>query len=352
MSSALAWQTISVALFDERWDGQSNRSLMAICLPLTECLALFSLTHSEDKTLKVFRLPTLSAISVASIRATRHNVSDLLVVKPNKQLVVLTHGLRELPLEFLEETSNLVPDDDSIMDVDAEANERLHNPLIGHGGVVSVQDEVLSSITLRCKDGWTARTNINLMPQDILTCQALHILAQFLPADSHYSLHRSFLGLWLSRGLQSEFDCFTEALYKTFDLEYSTEATVVAPQNCSWHTLFKSQSHSRFSEDPVLRKLIVPPNLDTPSPSRHLRKPHKLLAPVLLALHTLGEDMRFMTHRYEDLLRLAPIICRIALIIRPEWADYWKRLCPGVIPSWPSPTTTGLYKLLDLSKHF
>jgi anaphase-promoting complex subunit 1 len=42
-------------------------------------------------------------------------------------------------------------------------------------------------------------------------------------------------------------------------------------------------------------------------------------------------------------LRFAPVLCRIALAIRPEWADYWKRLVPDAISSWPSPITSGMF---------
>ena len=66
-----------------------------------------------------------------------------------------------------------------------------------------------------------------------------------------------------------------------------------------------------------------------------------MLGPILYALHTMGEDMRLSPHRYEDLLRFASLICRIAIIIRPEWADYWKRLCPEAMAGWPSPAATG-----------
>ena len=137
-----------------------------------------------------------------------------------------------------------------------------------------------------------------------------------------------------------ELDCFFEALYEVFDLHD------FAPKNSSteadsWLTLSTSSSYSRFREDPVLRGLKLPPaKSPTPIPRRE-RAPHKYLSHVLQALHTLCEDLRFDTHHYDSVLRLAPIICHIALVIAPGWADYWKRLCPDAIPCWPSPETTG-----------
>jgi anaphase-promoting complex subunit 1 len=315
---------------------------MAICFPATEVLAVFALTHAEDGSLKVSRLPSFSAISIASVRATRWHISDLLIVKPDHQLAILTHGLRELPLETYQETTASIPDDS--MDVDAEAS----NPLVEHGGVVAVHEALDSSATLCCKDGWTTRANIGLLPQDFLTCQALRILDVALPADLHFALHQAFLEIWSSRGLPTyggvEFECFTQALYRTFDLEDLPESAAVSLENHPWIILSKSRSHFDFREDPVLKKLQVPLNPDTPRLARQSRKPHKLLALVLHALHTVGEDLRLMTLQYKTLLRLAPVICRIALIIRPEWADYWKRLFPDILSSWPSSATTGSCK--------
>ena len=188
------------------------------------------------------------------------------------------------------------------------------------------------------EDGWRALTTINLVPQDILTNQCLQILALTLPSETFFLLHRLFLEKWSSRNLSTsddvEFECFTDSLYSTFELD--TEVTALSSDY--WSMLGSSASHNRFREDPVLKGLNVPPN-----PSiilglkRSSHKPHDLLAAILYALHTLGENLRLMVHHYKSLVKLVPILCRIALAIRPEWADYWKRLCPDAIEGWPSP---------------
>ncbi|KAJ7050909.1 hypothetical protein C8F01DRAFT_1343574 [Mycena amicta] len=64
-----------------------------------------------------------------------------------------------------------------------------------------------------------------------------------------------------------------------------------------------------------------------------------LLAPILYAMHSMAEDLRLRIDHYKDLCRLAPVICRIALVVRPEWADYWKHLCPDAMTGWPHPST-------------
>ena len=62
----------------------------------------------------------IPAISIAPVRALRANISDLLVVKPDNSLLLLTHGLHEIPLS-------------------------LRNPN-AFGGVLSVKDGVETSV--------------------------------------------------------------------------------------------------------------------------------------------------------------------------------------------------------------
>jgi anaphase-promoting complex subunit 1 len=279
--------------------------------------------------LKVAPLCQLSALSAIPIRATRDNVLDLLVVQSDNRLTILTHGVRELPLELQQETLPY-----------ADVSGLLQGPLMFHKTMVSVQDTIHSSFTVIFDDGSTSRSSVNLVPQDKLTCQSLQVLALALPAENFFCLHHAFLETWSLRGLRTtddiEFDSFTVALFKTFDLENPPASPSV---DRVWPALSRTSTHYRFDEDPALKGLHRPPQMEPSTTSRSTRLPHKLLAPILYALHTLGEDIRLMVHRHESLLKLAPIICRIAIVIRPEWADYWKRLCPNALPVWPSPTT-------------
>jgi anaphase-promoting complex subunit 1 len=327
--SAAFWRNVSVALFDNRWDGTCERSLMAICLPQSQLLMKFSLRCNEENVLQAVLLRQDSAISVTSLRITRSNVWDLLVLKPDHQLAVFTHDNHELPIRI-----DHVCDEDRNIQMDAN----LPACTVDHGKIISVQAGPSFAVTAVFEDGWRALTTINLVPQDILTSKCLQILALTLPSDFFFSLHRLFLEQWSSRSLSTsdgvEFDCFTDSLYSVFDLD--TEVATLSSNY--WPMLGSSASHNRFREDPVLQGLKVPPN---PSilvvRKQSSRKPHKFLAAVLYALHTLGENLRLMVHHYKSLVELAPVLCRIALAIRPEWADYWKRLCPDATEGWPSP---------------
>lgn len=312
---------------------------MSICLPGTQSLLLFSLAPGEDNMLKATLLTELPAISATSIRATRENVWDLLVVKPDHQLVILTHGLRELRIEVGPNISRV---------------DRLISRHPEHGKVVSVQNGAFSSTTLLFEDGWKSRTAIDLVPQDPLTKQCLEILATTLPSESSFALHHAFLKQWSSHGLATsngvEFESFTRALYNEFGLDQPVKPLVASTKSHPWARLGGSASHFRFQEDPVLKELSLPLPPSLSQSSRRPPKAHKLLAPILYALHTLGEDLRLMVHRYESVLRLAPVIRHIALVIRPEWADYWTRLCPDATAIWPSPETAGVF-CTDLSRY-
>jgi anaphase-promoting complex subunit 1 len=314
---------------------------MAICIPAKQTLSIFSLTTQEVK-LKVAPLSQMSAISAISIRATRDNVWDLLVVKPDHSLCILSHGLREIPLSIQRDTPTDTFDDTG-MEVDADLGGGVVSaPVILHKAVVAVQDAVFSSCTLVFDNCSKSRTTIDLVPQDALTCQSLQVLALTLPADHSFALHAAFLKLWSLHGLitsaDDQFEYFNAALCQVFDLGDGMCEDVVG--EVPWNRLSRSQSCRRFSDDPVLKGLQLPSQFNLPGPSRHSRRPHHHLAPVLYALHTLAEGLRLTVDRYDALLKLAPLICRIAAVIRPEWADYWKRLCPGAMISWPSPTTT------------
>lgn len=330
--------SISVALFDQRWDGKANRTLMGVCLPATKRLFLFSLTRLEDQTMALSIEMELEAISIASIRATRDHVRDLLVLKPDGTLSVLTHGLYELPLQLAPRDTGR---DASAMDVDEACQ-----PAASADTIIGIKDVIDSSVTVTYSDDSSIRLTIDLMPRDTLARQCLRMMAVTLPKDSCFALHSCFLRKWSRRSFSNldnvEFDSFASALCETFELDdpAATTADVQAGNSTPWHALSASTSFTRFREDPVLKKLILPPTSSAPL-SRPMRKPHPLLPAILAALQNVAEDLRLMVSNYHALMRLIPVICKIAAIIRPEWVDFWKRLCPDAVEVWPSPHTEG-----------
>ncbi|KZP30121.1 hypothetical protein FIBSPDRAFT_777805 [Athelia psychrophila] len=332
-----AFSKISVALFDQRWDGKEERTHMGICLPSTESLLMFTLTRTPDETkmyttLKLNVLPPLTAISVTSVRSSRGSIHDALLVKPDGHAYLVTHGLREIPLQFKSKKPH-----SNLMAVDGNNVRK----------IVAVENASMSIVTLVHRDGTKSLASLDLTPSDPTTCQALHVLAQTLPSQQSFALHHAFLTAWSARGFATshgvEFECFESAFARVFDLD--NELPPAPPPN-AWQALNHSPYHDRFCADPALERLQLPAQKQAPVTPRRVRPAHPMLAPALYALHIMGEDMRVMRLRHEALLRLASLLCRIALIIRPEWADYWKRLCPDAMPGWPSSATT-IIEFLD-----
>ncbi|KAF4611458.1 hypothetical protein D9613_003815 [Agrocybe pediades] len=310
---AEAWQDISVSLFDDRFDGKDARSLLSICLPKSKNLLIYSFIQLPDRSSEVRPVAEIPALSATSIRATRGNVWDLLVVKPFGQLSLFTHGVREIPIDI-----------------------RNGHSALNLGPVDRVQDTKWGTTTLVYQNGQLSQVTFDIFPQDKLVIECFQLIALILPADTAFEIHRLFLDLWSTQAWATsenvEFQCLSSALYTVFGLDFEQKAEPTDP----WLRLSASQTHTHFSEDPAMRLLQGPPSTPLARAAANHAPPHPLLAPLLYGLHTLAEHLRLLIPRQRDLLRFAPIVCRIAVAVRPEWADYWKRLIPTVMSTWPS----------------
>ncbi|KAI0315112.1 hypothetical protein OF83DRAFT_1133590 [Amylostereum chailletii] len=335
---------ISVTTFDQRFDGKGERTLLAITLRLSKVLKIFSVFKTADKTLKVEPLVERTAVQAVPMRVTRDNVRDLLYISPAGELTVMTHGTHELPLVW--ERNRLrfsMPKSTgtgtSPMDVDSpshapSASEQLET--IRRSKFITLAN--LAQCHIHVHDGKTMfRTWVDYRTKDLLTTQCLQVLALTLPEDWMFALHESFLRRWDKRDFSLlegvEFQCFNSTVLEFFQLDTNTEekkSSIAAP----WERLSSTGSHFRFGDDPVFGDLQLPPKPRAVKHTPPLMRPHAHLTAILNALHTLGEDLRLMVHRHQDVLLLAKLICRIASVIRPEWVDYWKRFCPDATEGW------------------
>lgn len=117
----------------------------------------------------------MSAVSATALRATRNIAWDLLLVKPNGALVLLMHGLYELPIRVADRKD--VESDQ--MHVDGE------NSTITLGKkdiAITTCDSVLNAVTIGYEDGSEIRTTLSLFPPDVLTNCCLCALGATLPA--------------------------------------------------------------------------------------------------------------------------------------------------------------------------
>jgi len=276
------------------------------------------------------------------MRIMRSNIDDLLVAEPTGALAILTHGTQKYSASTVGITG-VIPH--------FHSSTRLSHPAAPmevdgagiHNRVVALRDPIRSAVTIELLDGSVSRATIDFTPKDLLTRQCLEVLALTLPSDWSFGLHVTFTDAWRSRRLscnpEAEFECFKGALFTILEIEpyQKDQARDLNP----WERLACSASFRRLEDDVVLSRLQLPqrPSLKATPPRK---RPHLLLAPVLNALHMLGEDLRLMVHRHDEVHRLASLICIIASIIRPEWADYWKRFCPNVTSGW----VHGMYHLV------
>ncbi|KAJ3503489.1 hypothetical protein NLJ89_g8410 [Agrocybe chaxingu] len=332
---AQAWQNIQVSVFDNRFDGKNSRCFMAVRLPTSKILQIFSITKMDDRTTQATPVSTMPALCATSLRATRGNVWDLLVIKAQGQLVLLTHGLREVPVELQYDAPRVTE-----MDMDISMTQ-------GHGAVIAACDTHWGTTTLIYEDGWKTCVTFDIFPQNKLVTEVLQLLALTLPTEVTFDLHRLFLEKWSTRAWSTarnvEFECLASALYTVFGLTVEEAQETFDP----WLRLAHSTSHEKHLEDPILRRLRRPPMKPLLRPVHTPGSSHPMLAPLLYGLHTLAEHLRLSIHRQADLLKFAPVICRIAAAVRPEWADYWKRLVPDAIGIWPSAFSTQAPEQLD-----
>ena len=322
---------ISAALFDQRFDGVRDHTLLAICMPSVPT-AVFLLTVQEaNKTVACDYLTTIDAVSVVPVGAARKEIWDLLAVKSDGSVTIFTHGLQELPIVLgIAPTGNTGSEE--------------KNALVPITGITSIKSACVSSVTLLC-GGQAYRGTFDMLPRDRLVNQALQALSLVVPTKDAFTIHLEFLRTWSLRNFSTssnlEFHALTYALIKMLDLGLSYPANRYASHSTDWEQFFSLSVNVRnFQDDPALQHLSLPAHLRSRQFALVAVNPNPLLAPVLYALHMLAEDLRLVVHRHDSLVLLVPLVCQIAHIIRPEWADYWKRLCPNIMPAWPSPSTT------------
>ncbi|TFK85353.1 hypothetical protein K466DRAFT_190984 [Polyporus arcularius HHB13444] len=310
---------ISVAAWDERWDGEKTRSLLAVCLRVTETL-VFSVERRDDHTMGARPVTQLPAHAVSTIRATRDSVADLLVLKPDGTLALLTHGTYEIPLSL--KLPNTPP---TSVDIPR---------------VAALEHAAYSSVTVQLADGLSARISLDLVARDHLVSDSMLMLSLLLPPDQFFRLHSTFLSRWSKRRysfiLGVEFEVLESSLLNLLGLEDEDEMDS-APLD-AWVQLASTESATKFREDPVLRKLQLPSSSIRRDRCKKTVKERNIYTGcVLHALHLVAEEKRVFLPSIEGLPRITPLICRLALVVRPEWADYWKRYCPSAMPSWPDP---------------
>ncbi|KAI0087606.1 hypothetical protein BDY19DRAFT_1058080 [Irpex rosettiformis] len=308
-----SWWDITFGIYDRRWDGEKERTQFALCLPWTSKATIIPLTKTKEKRVVAEAPVQVIAVSVAAMKILRPGIDDLLLVKPDGTLAVLSYGYHEFPL-------------------DAQMT----------GAISGLKAGVESSVALSRRHVLeSTRVTINLLPIIPHVQQVLLTLAMVLPLTEFSVLHHRFLSRWSTRRYAQDeetLDDICGAIVGFLGLDMAERAPPTSSN--PWDTLCNSPTAKRFANDIALRKLNFPRPQMAEDPPIHHKSVHKHHSSVLVGLHHLGQCFLLSTDRHKALMKLVPTICQLAYVVRPEWADYWKRLFPDVSGAWRSPQKT------------
>jgi anaphase-promoting complex subunit 1 len=325
--SAGDWANATVRVFDDRVEDTQRRFFLAVCFPQTGLLMIFLCSTTQDKRISVALHRRMSATSIARVNCLRQDVYDLLTISREHGPTILTYGLQPMPIRFslAQPTGNV------------SAASTLCK-------AVRLSEDARCNIIVVIQDGSRWQANLDFDNGDDLTVACFRTLSMTLTAEAFFHLKVSYVRRWQDTARviahKQSFECFRSALSDT--LRFPIRATHQIKQDDSWSFLGYSTSRRRFVDDSSLGHLELPDRAEAQPqlPAKTRERPHALLGPALNSLHLLGEDLRQALSTEYLVYTLAPLLCDMALVIRPEWADYWKRTIPDVLDGWPCPLDT------------
>ena len=331
-----AYDDISTALFDSRFDGTTERALLALVFPVSKQMHTFAINLQSDATLTVVPQGSVPAVSAVSLRATRSTIPDLLYVTPEGGLKLYAYGLQlcDIYPQRGDTTSNVTAD---ISMGDADGDRTMHS--YTEPKIIRVEDPANSSVKIVYEDGKSLRMSTYLIPEYEVVTKVLEGLSVVLTSEEFLTVAMKFLSTWVKTGRSSDkvvqYECLESTILHQLGLSNEGRRDDIATS--SWDKLSKSSSQFRLHDDTALLGLDVPPEglrhrIIPPTSPCNLR----LTRLVLYVLHNVAGEMRVLVHMRQDLFRLAPLLCKVAQSIRPELVDYWKRVFPTCADSWLS----------------
>ena len=303
-------------------------------------------------TIADFAKAAYPALAIEKVRATRPDAYDLLVLRPDHTLrlyadgqeyqLMLSVDLSSLKAESrVEDTSGVV---DMSMSMDEEHPISLPETQLQ---LLSIKDGVDSFFTAVFEGGQERRVSIDLLPRNRLVGDALATLQYVLPSAQFAELRRNQLVRWCSRGrptrLKEEIACIWEPLLEMMlgEAPGFTRTQEQQQETSAFDSLASSAVHQKFSNDRSVFNLRVPTAKVAPAAEMSLRDVSSFCAPVLYALHLLGQSLKVDLTRQAELEHLVPTLLRVGNRVAPEWSDYWSRIFPDAEGAW-SPVSLGM----------
>jgi anaphase-promoting complex subunit 1 len=312
---------ITIHPFDARYDSSS----LGILLP-SHTLQVLSLTR-QHSSLASRPVATHPARAASSLAITRPGIKDLVILTPDGSVKVLLWAPRELNISLSFPTTTTDP------------NPPKRKPIALH-------DPVGSCLTFEFDDGSRARASMDLSPQDYLVRLGFEALARVVPVDEGWEIRKTWLeARWgettpdPSTRDKTEFECFSDAVCKVFlDAREGRDVPALAS---AWEALSSTRTHARIRDE----QMFTAAGLALPEPDPAFLHPRPVqratpgptspyLAPAMLALHLAAQTLVTDVTKMDRLVDIGALVLKLARQVRPDYVDYWSRLCCDAPEAW------------------
>ncbi|KAH7103790.1 hypothetical protein BKA62DRAFT_694696 [Auriculariales sp. MPI-PUGE-AT-0066] len=320
-------------LFDAQDHAWGFYCRIGVHFPSANALVSFELQQHFDGRYCVAQPQFTHARAAIPLNGLRPLSRDVLILKPDHSLAFLAFGLRELKLSL---SANA---DDGM---DTRGGNASRGSIVDRSKVVQLRDPAGPSFTTVLEDGTERRVTVHVETKDNLTRDCFAVLAFALTQQAAFDLYRGYISELNTDMASDDFESLRRAILRFLDDELAESAVV----DCSavespWDALGTCLG---FRNDVALANLVQPSLVQPksrPIPAATERRTSHL-APMLFALHLLGEDYKLNVNKVRDLGRLAPLLVRLARGARPMWADHWARMCPHAPDGWRDTLSSGI----------
>lgn len=276
---------------------------------------------------------TYPAISVVKVKSLREQSHDLLVLRPDRSLVLLS-GTQVYPIDIIRSTSTQPNSLQIVLAGDRPIDQR--GGQIMKAEIEGLAQRAGSMVEMQTVFDGIHEMSFDFIPRNQLTKDILAALRYALPPHDFSSLQRRRLQLWLSEnmpsGLREEVDCLWTALFELIGCDSpSLSGRSEALKRQGFEGAAYSFSSRRFADDAVLAHFRIPhPTLQAQNSTRD----SSLAAQVLLSLHLLSQSLRIDIMRHPELEHILGVVFRLSKDLAPGWADYWSRIFPDILEAW------------------
>ncbi|GAA5839235.1 hypothetical protein JCM9279_002636 [Rhodotorula babjevae] len=332
----LSTSGMTAYLFDVR---SATSSTLAIHLPAAQVLLLLGLAVDPSGTLFANPVSELQALSAVPVLATRRDVLDLLYLRPDQSLALVTADGKEF----------VVP-----------------SPQLPLGRTIaSLDGNGSSTVLLTLDDGSRRLTTFTPPEPGALATACLEALAAALPLDDYVKLQSAVFER------EREHEAAAWARSKTARRELALQlvldelfgAQPRAPPTSPFDEMVQRTSSSLEpgASNPLARLRASPSALAPPAAPGAPSPLREHDEAILLALHLLAQDARLASGSEDEVRALGRWVARLAAAKGlVGWVDYWRRLLgsslddvvcgpeshPGQLPASPPDSISHLAMLL------